>query len=191
MELSLKRDAHFDKIAFFVPGRFFDAKWTPNWSPNGAQKALKIDQKSDAFLDWKINRFLMKNGARGEPKGTPKSRNFGVFSRLLPRTPPKTQNGPNMTPKWSQNAIKMGSKWSQNGTKNEWNTSEKSSRHICVFWEFLLGFQTCSQWYLQTFCMKSVRHGAEFPEDFHWNSWRSRTELVGKSCGNRQGINWN
>ena len=50
MELSLKRDAHFDKNAFFVPGTFFDAKWTSKWSQNGAQKALKIDQKSDAFL---------------------------------------------------------------------------------------------------------------------------------------------
>ena len=133
----------------------------------------------------------MKNGARGEPKGTPKSRNFGVFSRLLSRTPQKMQNGPNMTPKWSQHGVKMGSKRSQNGAKNEWTTSEKSSRNICVFWEFLTGFQTCFQWYHQTFCMKSVRHVAEFPENFHWNSWRSPTELVGKYCGNRQGIHWN
>jgi len=58
MELSLKRDAHFDKIAFFVPGRFFDANWTPKWSQNGAQKALKIDQNSDAFFDSKMHRFL-------------------------------------------------------------------------------------------------------------------------------------
>ena len=124
MELSLKRDAHFDKITFFIPGRFFDAKCTPKWSQNGAQKALKIDQKSDAFFDRKTNRFFMKNGAHGESKGTPKSRNFGVFSRLLPRTPPKTQNGPKMTPKWSQNGVKMVSKWSQNGPKIEGKISE-------------------------------------------------------------------
>ena len=66
----------------------------------------------------------MKNGARGEPKGTPKSRNFGVFLRLLPRTPPKTQNGPKMTPKWSQNGVKMELKWSQNGPKIEGTISE-------------------------------------------------------------------
>ena len=107
MELSLKRDAHFDKIAFFVPGRFVDAKWIPKWSQNGAKRAFKIYEKSDAFFDRKMHRFLVKHGALGDPKGTPKSRNFGVFSRLLSRTPPKTQNGFKMTPKWSQNGVKM------------------------------------------------------------------------------------
>ena len=70
----------------------------------------------------------MKRGAHGGAKGTPKSRYVVVFSRLLPRTPPKTQNRPKMTPKWSQHGAKMGSKWSQNGLKIEGNISELLSR---------------------------------------------------------------
>ena len=115
MELSLKRDAHFDKIAFFVPGTFFDAKWSPTWSQNGTKKALKIHQKGDDFFDRKMHRFLVKNGALGEPKGTPKSRKIRDVFGSPSKDPPKTQNGPKMTPKWSQNGVKKESKWHRNG----------------------------------------------------------------------------
>ena len=50
MELSLKRNAHFDKVAFFAPGRFFDAKRCSKGSQNGAEKLYKMITKSDAFL---------------------------------------------------------------------------------------------------------------------------------------------
>ena len=50
MELSCTRNAHFDKVTFFVPEVVFDAKWSPKGFQNGAKKPLKIDQKSDAFF---------------------------------------------------------------------------------------------------------------------------------------------
>ena len=122
MELSLKRDAHFDKIAFFVPGTFFDAKWSPTWSQNGTKKALKIHQKGDDFFDRKMHRFLVKNGALGEPKGTPKRRKirdvFGSPSQDPLKDAKWTQNDPKMEPKWSQKGVKMASKWSLNRMEN-------------------------------------------------------------------------
>jgi len=142
MELSCKRDAHFDKITFFVPGTFFDAKWSPKGLQNGAKKAFKIYEKSDAFFDRKMHGFLVKNGALGEPKGTPKSRkNHDVFSS--PSQDPSrgvkwSQNDLKMEPKWGQ----MGSKWHQNGAKIGWKINETLSENNYVFWEFLPGFQT-------------------------------------------------
>ena len=50
MRLSCTRNAHFDKVTFFVPEVFFDAKWSPKGLQNEPKKPLKIDQKSDAFF---------------------------------------------------------------------------------------------------------------------------------------------
>ena len=73
MELSCKRDAHFDKITFFVPGTFFDANWTPKGSQNRIKRPFKIDEKSDAFFDRKNGRVLVKGGAQREPMTDPES----------------------------------------------------------------------------------------------------------------------
>ena len=132
------------------------------------------------FLIEKRIDFLMKNGAHGEPKGTPKSRNFGVFSRLLPRTPPKTQNGPKMTPKWSQNGVKMEWKWGENGAKIKGKLSEHSSRTICVFWEFLQVSKRVFSWFIRAF-LEFMWNFTETPQDFHRHSRGIRSEFVGKS----------
>ena len=55
MELSLKRDAHFDKMTCFVPGAFLDAKWSPKSCQNGAKKASRVYEKSHGFFDRKIH----------------------------------------------------------------------------------------------------------------------------------------
>ena len=70
MELSLKRDAHFDKIASFAPGTFFDANWSPKGRQNGAKKALKVHEKSDGFFDGKMRAV---RGALGSCFGVPGS----------------------------------------------------------------------------------------------------------------------
>ena len=41
IELSCKRDAHFDKITFFAPCTFSDAKWSPTGSENTAKRPFK------------------------------------------------------------------------------------------------------------------------------------------------------
>ena len=94
IELSCKRNAHFQKITFFVPEVVFDAKWNPTSLQNGAKKLLKIDQKSDAFFHWKKYRFLMENGSQGEPKGTPKGpQNQGIRRTFRAFSPAPPQRG--------------------------------------------------------------------------------------------------
>ena len=116
--------------------------------PKGHSKSMK---KSDAFFDRKMHRFLVKNGALGEPKGTLQSRKSGDVLRLLSRTPPKMQNGVKMTPKWSRNRVKMEWKWHENGAKTKGKLSEHSSRTICVVWEFLQVSKRVFSWFIRAF----------------------------------------
>ena len=136
----------------------------------------------------------MKNGAQREPKGTLKSRHFGVFSRPLARTPPKTQNRPKMSPKWSPNGAQMEWKWSQKRMKNEWknqvevfaffqNSYQVSTR---VFNDFTNPFYeisaTCcrNSWGLSLkFLKKSYGIGGEVL----WESAGDSLELMGNKCG--------
>ena len=110
IELSCIRDAHFQKIAFFSPGRFLDAKCTPNASQNGPQKLQKTHQKNDAFFDPKKYRLFTKKGAHGDPKTTPKSTIFRDVVAPPLRDPPKLGLQRHLAPKWTQNDAKMDAK---------------------------------------------------------------------------------
>ena len=87
VELSRTRNTNFDKVSFFVPEAFFDAKWTPKDSQNGAKKPLKIDQKSDPFFNQTKYRFFIEIRAQRDPKRDPKIE--------------WSQNGAKMEPKWT------------------------------------------------------------------------------------------
>ena len=89
MELSLTRNAHFNKVSFFVPDAVFDTKSNPKDSQNGTKKPLKIDQKSDAFFNRKNTDFLWKLEPKGSPKG-PQNRGIRrTFRAFFPGPPPE------------------------------------------------------------------------------------------------------
>ena len=120
IELSCIRNAHFDKITFFSPSRFLDAKWLPNASQNGPQKHKKTHQKNDAFFDRKNIDFLWKIEPTGDPKSTPKSRIFLNVVAPPSGDPPKLGLQRHLAPKWTQNDSKMEPKWRQNIQKWGW-----------------------------------------------------------------------
>ena len=108
IELSPTRNTNFDKVSFFVPEAFFDAKWTPKDSQNGAKKPLKIDQKNDDFFYRKHTDFLWKLEPKGSPKG---SQNQGI-RRTIRAPAPGPPQGSQMDPKWNQNGANMEPQWS-------------------------------------------------------------------------------
>ena len=81
--------------------------------------ASKINQKINAFFDWKNIDFWTHNGSKMEPKWIPKSRKFVNISGYAPKTPPRRPNGGQGAPKWNQN----GAQRKQNGEKMELQTS--------------------------------------------------------------------
>ena len=95
------------KSPFLAQGRFL----IENGPKNGAKMELTSDQKSiKTMMHLLIKKnifFFYEKRSPKEPKGTLQSRHFGVFSRLLARTPPKTQNRPKIIPKWNSNGAQM------------------------------------------------------------------------------------
>ena len=64
MELSLKRDAHFDKITFFAPGRFFNEKSSlKGHQVPGQEVPAGVDQ-------WATGRRVVSGGASGGARGS-------------------------------------------------------------------------------------------------------------------------
>ena len=118
MELSPTRNAHFNKVSFFVPDAVFDTKWNPKDSQNGATKPLKIDQKSDAFFNRKHTDFLWKLEPKGSLKG-PQNEELGGQFGHPPLDPPGEPNGPKIESKWTKNAPKMELNQTENGSKME------------------------------------------------------------------------
>ena len=112
------------KSPFSSQGHFLMQNGThkaPKMDPTGHSKSTK---KLMHFLLEQKYRFSRKNGVQGDPTGIPNSRHFGVFSRLLARTPPKKPNGPKMCPKWSQNGVQKERRLSENGAHNGWRINE-------------------------------------------------------------------
>ena len=137
------------------------------------------------FLIEKRIDFWWKMEPTGSPRGPQNPGISASFRASFPGPPQRRK----MDPKWPQNGAKMESKWCQNGIKMDLKSKEKLVNFYVELDEFSEDSCQVSKLFLDGFtCLfqEMLRHFLEIPEDFHWNSWGIRTELVGKSIRNRR-----